>query len=60
MPYKNSWQNAVTFEMSNAQENYNRVVYSNLDLVSDLGGLYGAISPIFVGFVAIINYYSSY
>ena len=39
---------------------YRRDVYSTLDFVSDVGGLYGAISPIFLGFVTIIGYYSSY
>ena len=45
MPYKNQFQNAVTFEMSLSQIEYKRRVYNFLDFLSDLGGLFGTLGP---------------
>ena len=55
LPYINTWANAVTLEVSLDQEKYNRVIYSLLDYVSDLGGLFGAISPVFLSLATILN-----
>ena len=60
IPYKNNWQNSITFEMSMDRRDYFRNVYSILDFVSDLGGLYGAISPICVISLVILNFWSGY
>ena len=46
--------------MSMDQEKYERRVYSILDLFSDIGGLFGALSPIFAGLVTVLTYLSSY
>ena len=35
-------------------------MYTTLDYASDLGGLFGAISPFFTICLSIINFYSSY
>lgn len=43
MPYSNTFHNAITYEMSLNSNVYLRRVYSILDFVSDLGGLFGAI-----------------
>ena len=60
LPYINTWQNAVTIEVSIDRINYNRKVYSNLEYAADLGGLYGAIAPVFGGVVFLINFWGSY
>ena len=60
MPYDNSFQNAITFEMSLTNKIYWRRVYSTLDLGSDIGGLFGLISPISLSIIAVCNYFSSY
>ena len=60
LPYINNWANAVTLEVSLDQEKYQRAIYSLLDYVSDLGGLFGAVSPIFLGFTTLLNNDSSF
>ena len=42
------------------RHDYFRKVYTVLDFVSDLGGLYGAIAPICIGLLIVFNYWSSY
>ena len=39
---------------------YYRRVYSWGDYISDLGGLFGALSPLCYAVLTIINFYSSY
>ena len=53
MPYKNKFKTAVTFELSHSQRIYYRRVYSILDWLRDIGGLYGALWAIFGGFVIV-------
>ena len=60
LPYKNLFQNAVTFEMSLNQKQYFRRVYSLLDFLSDVGGLYSAVSPICMLLIVLMNFNSSY
>ena len=60
MPYVNSFSNAITYEMSLNNKVYARRVYSSLDFVSDLGGLFGALRPLSILFITVINYYSMY
>lgn len=60
MPYDNDMHNAVTIEINLDHKVYFRVVYSLLDFLADVGGLLGAIKPLFLGYVVIMNYYSGY
>ena len=46
--------------MSMSRHEYFRRVYSVLDLVSDVGGLYGAVSPLCILLLICINFWSSY
>ena len=39
---------------------YYRKVYSILDLFSDVGGLYGALSPVCIALISTLNFWSSY
>ena len=56
LPYVNLMQNAVTYEMSLDQRVFIREVFTFLDLLGDLGGLLGALTPICVLFVSICQY----
>ena len=60
IPYINNWKNAITIEMSMDRRVYSRKVYAVLDFVSDVGGLFGAISPICILILALVNFWSSY
>ena len=60
MPYNNTMQNAITFEMNLSKKMYFRRVYSTLDFLSDIGGLYGATMPIILTMLMAFNYYASY
>ena len=53
LPYKNQYWNAITYELSLTRLEYTRTVYSFMDFLRDLGGLFGAISPIF-GFIVSV------
>ena len=59
IPYLNDWQTAITIEMSMNRHDYFRKVYNILDFISDVGGLYGAVSPICIIFLIIFNFWSS-
>ena len=60
MPYRNQMQNAITFEMNLNKKKYFRRVYSFLDFLSDLGGLFGATRPIILAILTVFNFYASY
>ena len=60
LPYTNNMQNAVTFEMNLTKKMYYRSVYSSLDFISDIGGLFGALMPLFTAILTIFNFYASY
>lgn len=53
MPYSNNFQTAVTFEISSSTLIYTRHVYSSLDWLRDIGGLYGALNGICIVLVAL-------
>jgi len=53
LPYDNLMMNAVTYEMSLDQRVFIREVFTFLDLLGDLGGLFGALTPICVFFVSV-------
>ena len=54
------WHNIISIEMSLDQKDYYRRVYSILDFFSDVGGLFGALSPIFMSILAVLNFHGSY
>ena len=60
LPYLNAFQNAITYELNLSQEAYYRRVYSILDFLRDIGGLFSALAPIFFGLNMIFNYRSQY
>ena len=60
LPYINSFQNAVTYEISLDQFRFVRRVQTVLDLVAELGGLWTSISRIFLLFLGMFNYFGSY
>ena len=60
MPWRNQFQNAITFEMNLNKKKYFRSVYSFLDFLSDLGGLFGATRPIILAILTVFNLYASY
>ena len=53
LPYKNKFQNSITFEMSLNKRVFIRHVYTLLDMIGDLGGLFGALTPLGVIIVSI-------
>ena len=56
LPYKNLFQNTITYEISLTRLHYTRIVYSFLDLMKDVGGLFSAIGPLFGAVVGILQY----
>ena len=60
LPYKNLFVNSITFEMSLSQIEFKRTVYSTLDFLSDLGGLFGTLGPFCSIIVTIFMYRGSY
>ena len=53
MPYNNLMMNAVTYEMSWDRHLHTRRVISLLDRLSAIGGLFGALTPIFACMVGL-------
>lgn len=60
LPYVQPFQNAITFEVSLTRSLYQRTVYSAMDLLSDIGGLFGALKPICFTLVLVFQYYGAY
>ena len=60
MPYANNFQNSVTYEISLDKMIYIRELYSFLDMMRDLGGLFGALFPLFSGIVKLCQYEGAY
>ena len=60
LPYQNRFQNSITFEISLNRTSYYRRVQSTLDVLGALGGLFGAISPIFMLVVRAFHYRGEY
>ena len=56
LPYTNLMINAITYELSLTRIEFYRNVYSALDYLRDLGGLFSALGPICAGIVAMIQY----
>lgn len=53
LPYNNNIQNAITFEISLTERSLIRTVYTFLDLLKDIGGLFGALAPLCTMLVAL-------
>jgi len=60
MPYLNSFQNAVTYEMSLTKNQYYRRVYSILDFASEIGGIFTTFGSAFLLIITGLNYFGSY
>ena len=56
LPYLNSFWNTITYEMSLSRYQYTRTVYSYLDLLRDIGGLFSAIAPMLSLLDSIVSY----
>ena len=52
--------NSITFELSRTQIEYTRRVYSTLDFLGDIGGLFGALGPMFFLGVKVLQYKGLY
>ena len=57
---ENDVQTSVTFEMSFEQRVYNRKVYSVLDLLAELGGLFGTLGALSFMIIFLIQYRGVY
>ena len=53
IPYRNQFWNVITYEMSQTRVEYKRFVYSLIDFLGEIGGLFGAIMPLFTLLVTI-------
>ena len=51
IPYTKDWQKMVTYEISLSEVVYTRTVYSGLDFLGDLGGLFSAVRALSLGLV---------
>ena len=60
LPYNNYMWNSITFELSRTRVEYTRTVYSSLDFLGDIGGLFGALGPIFAIGVKVLQYRGIY
>ncbi len=60
LPYLNKFHNSITYEISLDRRDYFRRVYGVLDFLADVGGLFGAISPLCFIIVLCFQYRSSY
>jgi len=60
LSYRNLIHNAVTFEMSMNLSHYYRQVYSFLDFFSEVGGLLGALRPIFLSILTAFHFHGGY
>ena len=60
LTYRNDFWNSITYEMSLSQIVYTRTVYSFLDFLRDLGGLFSALGPFCGLIVTIFQYRGSY
>ena len=46
--------------MNLSKKMYSRTIYSTLDFVSDIGGLFGAMRPLILSLLLLVNFYASY
>ena len=60
LPYSNKFQNAITYEVSLEQRFYYRKVYTSLDFLSEIGGIFSALSRICLVLITGLNYFGSF
>ena len=60
IPYENRFWTTITFEVSLDQHFYLRTVYSSLDFLSEIGGLFTAFSSICKIIIGALNHYGSF
>ena len=60
LTYDNLMHTSLTFELSTTRIDYTRTIYSMFDFLGDIGGLHGALVPIFAGLVYMIQYRGTY
>ena len=60
MQYFNDFHNAITLEMTFTHRSYLRRVYSTLDLLADVGGLYAAVRAPSAVIIGVLNFYAAY
>ena len=60
IPYNNKYQNIVTYEVSTTHNRYFRSVYSILDFLSEMGGLFTAFGSFCFLIINALNHYGSY
>ena len=60
IPYDRIIQSSVTYEVSHERRVFSRNIYDSLDFLSDIGGLTGALSPIWATIVFLFQYRGSY
>ena len=56
IPYNNHWQKTISYEVSLDQLVYQRIVYSKLDFLRDMGGLTAAMNALFYGLIVVTQY----
>ena len=60
IPYDNTFQNIVTYEVSTTHRQYYRSVYSILDFLSEMGGLFSAFGSLCLLVISSLNFNGSY
>ena len=60
IPYNNKYHNMVTYEVSTTHKRYFRSVYSILDFLSEMGGLFTAFGSLCFLVISSLNYFGSY
>lgn len=60
LPYKTQMWNSITYELSQTRHEYTRTVYSMLDFLGDIGGLFSALGPLCGVIVTAFQYRGSY
>ena len=56
IPYNNLFWNTITYEMNQTRFFYKRYVYRFFDYLGEMGGIFGAIMPLFTFFLTIFQY----
>ena len=60
LPYENTFQNAITYELSTTRHTYTRTVTTVFDFLGAIGGLFSAVRLFFTLCIAAIMYRGSY
>ena len=60
LPYLNNFINAITYEVSLTRTTYRRRVDSFLDILGEIGGLFGALTPFFSALILVFHHRSEF